>query len=98
MSVHSAWADYMMHREMTNKGGSIIFDFDAATKQRSVTRKITGGVQRTKVVECKTRPNKTKLSQRVGMRLVDTSSKKGNIQISGGSTKCVLADRPGVYQ
>ena len=51
-----------------------------------------------RVVDHKTWPNKIKLTQLVGTRLVDTSSKKGNIWSTGGSIKHVMVDRLGVYQ
>ena len=49
-----------------------------------------------KVVDHKTRTNKTKLAQTVGTRLVDKCTKFGNIRITGRGAKHVLAWMPRV--
>ena len=64
--------------------------FQQQNQDRQPKKKL-GGPQKSDVVGRKTEPNKTKLAQTVGTRLVDKCTKFGNIRITGRGAKHVLA-------
>ena len=51
-----------------------------------------------RVVDRKTRPNKYKLAQVENTRLINMSTKFGNVWFTGSGVKCVLVWGLGVYQ